>query len=203
MLYTINMHALKNKLGITGRRELDEAEAEALRKAFDKLRGMYAATHRFTSADISMIHKTWLGEIYEWAGQYRKESVSKGDISFASAKQIPQLMHVLEKGPLHRHTPCNFRSADRVTRALAEVHIELILIYPFPEGNGRTARILAALLASQAGLPVLNFSDISGRKKGEYFSAIQRGLYGDYKHMEEIFAQIILRSVKVGRHRAC
>ena len=192
-----------NKLGISDRHTLDKAEAEALEAAFDKLRGMYDAKHRFTSADICNIHKTWLGEIYEWAGQYRKCFMSKGEISFAAAKQIPQLMNVLEKGPLNRHAPCNFRSADRITRALAEVHVELIIVYPFPEGNGRTARMLAALMASQAGLPTLDFRDISGPKKGAYFSAIQQGLNGDFKPMEEIFAQIILRSVKVGRRRAC
>ena len=197
------MQIPKNKPGIADRCKLDEAEAEALKTAFDKLCGMFEATHRFTSADIGVIHKTWLEEIYEWAGQYRQVNVSKGDISFAAVKQIPQLMTVLEKGSLYRHTPCNFISADRVARALAEIHVELILIYPFPEGNGRTARILAALMASQAGLPILNFSDIAGRKKSGYFSAIHRGLYGDYKPMEEIFGQIILRSVKVRRHRAC
>jgi cell filamentation protein len=164
---------------------------------------MYEATHQFTSADIRMVHKAWLGGIYECAGEYRQVNVRKRDISYASAKQIPRLMDALEKGPLHRHTPCNFRSADRVTRALAEVHIELILICPFRKGNGRTTRVLASLMASQAGLPILDFGDINGKKKHNYFSAIRRGLYGDYKPMEELFAQIMLRSVKVGRHRTC
>jgi len=35
--------------------------------------------------------------------------------------------------------------------ALAEVHAELILIHPFREGNGRLARLLALLMALQAG----------------------------------------------------
>ncbi len=203
MIYTINMHALKNRLGITNKRELEEAENAAMATAFNELLRMCETPHQFTSADIRMIHKAWLGGIYEWAGEYRQVDVRKGDISFAPAKQIPPLMDALEKGSLQRHTPCNFRSANRVTKALAEVHVELILVYPFPGGNGRVARILASLMASQAGLPILDFTDIIGKKKCEYFSAIHRGLYGDYNPMDELFAQIILMSVKARFPRRC
>jgi cell filamentation protein len=203
MIYTINMHALKNRLGITNKRELEEAENAAMATAFNELLGMYEAPHKFTSADIRMVHKAWLGGIYEWAGEYRQVDVRKEDISFAPAKQIPPLMDALERGALQRHTPCNFRSANRVTQALAEVHVELIIIHPFPGGNGRVARILASLMASQAGLPILDFRDIIGKKKSEYFSAIHRGLYGDYNPMDELFAQIILMSVKARFPRRC
>ena len=120
MIYTINMHALKNRLGITNKRELEEAENAAMATAFNELLGMYEAPHKFTSADIRMVHKAWLGGIYEWAGEYRQVDVRKGDISFAPAKQIPPLMDALERGSLQQHTPCNFRSANRVTQALAE-----------------------------------------------------------------------------------
>ena len=40
-------------------------------------------------------------------------------------------MAELQKGPLHKHTPCNFKSPERVIQALAEVHVELVLIHPF------------------------------------------------------------------------
>jgi len=195
------MHAPKNRLGITNKRELEEAENAALAKALNELLQMHEATHQFTSADIRMVHKAWLGGIYEWAGEYRQVNARKRDISYASAKQIPRLMDALEKGPLHRHTPCNFRAASRVTRALAEVHVELILIHPFAGGNDRIARILASLMASQAGLPILDFRDIIGKKKCEYFAAIHRGLYGDYNPMDELFAQIILMSGKAISYR--
>jgi len=33
----------------------------------------------------------------------------------------------------------------------AEVHTELVLIHPFREGNGRCSRILASIMALQAG----------------------------------------------------
>lgn len=187
---------LKNLLGIKRKREIDEAETKALKNAIDELLGTYSKKHRFKEADIQKVHKVWLGGIYEWAGEYRQVNVSKGDFPFAAAKQIPFLMEEYEKYFLRKHTPCIFKSLERVAQALAEVHVELVLIHPFREGNGRVARILSTIMASQAGLPILDFTDITGRKRKEYFSAINIGLDRDYKPMKIIFSRIIERSLK-------
>ena len=133
---------LKNKLAIKSKKAMDEAESVALKAAIDKLIGIYDKDHRFTAEDIREMHKIWLDNIYEWAGEYRQVNVSKGDFHFAAAKHVPLLMSELQKGILHKHTPCNFRSMERVIQALAEVHVELVLIHPFREGNGRIARML-------------------------------------------------------------
>jgi cell filamentation protein len=79
--------------------------------------------------------------------------------------------------------------------ALAEVHVELVLIHPFREGNGRIARVLSTLMALQAGLPLLDFSLLAGRRRKDYFAAIQPGLDRNYERMERIFAEIIDRSL--------
>jgi cell filamentation protein len=187
---------LKNRLGIKSKREMDAAESQALKDTLNNLLTMYDTGHRFTASDIKAIHKTWLGDIYGWAGQYRQVNVSKDDFHFASAKQIPLLMSEFEKGSLRKHTPCNFKTEERVVHALAEVHIELVLIHPFREGNGRVARMLSTVMASQAGLPIIHFSEISGIKKEEYFAAINSGLRRDYKHMENLFRKIIDKAKK-------
>ncbi len=57
-----------------------------------------------------------------------------------------------EDGPLKRHTPCRSGSIEHLATALAEVHVELVLIHPFREGNGRVARIVSVLMGLQAGL---------------------------------------------------
>lgn len=118
---------LKNLLGIKGKREMDEAESVALKITLDKLLGKYNAHHRFTAADIRTIHKIWLGEIYEWAGKYRQVNVSKGNFLFAAARHIPSLMAEFEKNTLHKHTPCNFKSMERIIQALAESMPNLFL----------------------------------------------------------------------------
>lgn len=96
---------------------------------------------------------------------------------------------------LRRCTPCNFADRAAVIRALAETHVELVLIHPFRDGNGRLVRVLSTLMALQAGLPLLDFSMIAGDKKKEYFAAVQAGLDKNYVPMERLFAEIIERSL--------
>jgi cell filamentation protein len=175
---------------------MDEAERVALKAATDKLLGVYDAEHRFTADDIRTMHKLWLGDIYEWAGEYRQVNVRKDDFNFAASRHIPQLIQAFEKDVLRSHTPCNFKSPKRVIKALAQVHVELVLIHPFREGNGRISRLLAILMALQAGLPPLDFTEIVAKRKRNYISAVQTGLDRDYGPMEEIFESVIRKTLK-------
>jgi len=187
---------LRNKLVITKKREMEEIETQALQVAIDTLLDKYDADYRFKETDIKIMHKLWLGEIYEWASVYRQVNMSKEDFTFAAGNQIPKLMTEFEKVTLHKHTPCNFKTQERIIQALAEVHVEFVLIHPFREGNGRVARILSTVMASQAGLPILNFADITARKRKHYYAAINNGMDRNYKPMEEIFTSIIERTLK-------
>ena len=174
---------------------MDDAEARALEQALLELVGHYDDAHRFIAADICKLHKNWLGEIYEWAGAYRQVNISKGGFPFAAAARVPVLMAEFEKAVLTRYTPCIFKDRAEVVGALAETHAELVLIHPFREGNGRTARIVSILMALQAGLPLLDFSVIAEEQKPAYFAAVQSGLDRDYQPMERLFAEIIERSL--------
>lgn len=190
-----NEQVLKNRLGIKSLKEMNDAETRALEKAMVELVGKYDEKHRFTAIDVCEIHSLWLVEIYEWAGEYRRVNVSKGEFPFAAAAQIQRVMDQFEAGPLRRYTPCQFEKRNEIIQALAETHTELVLIHPFREGNGRAARILSMLMALQAGLPLLDFSSIAEEKKQEYFVAIQTGLDKNYAPMERLFAEIIERSL--------
>ena len=105
-------------------------------------------------------------------------------------------MTEFEKGPLFQFTPCRFSSLEEVIKALAIVHTELVLIHPFREGNGRVARMLATLMALQAGLPPLDFSGITGKKKKEYIEAIHAGFQGNYEPTEKIFESVIRKTLR-------
>ena len=56
-------------------------------------------------------------------------------------------------------------------------------------------RILSTLMALQAGLPLLDFGLIAGDRKETYFAAVQTSLDKNYKPMEQLFAEIIERSL--------
>jgi len=190
-----NGQVLKNRLGIISQQDMDNTEARALEKTMDALVRTYSQAHRFTAADLCEWHRAWLGDIYEWAGRYRQVNLGKDGFPFAAAAHIPSLMEQLEHDVLRRCTPCNFADRAAVTRTLVDTHVELVLIHPFREGNGRLARALSTLMALQAGLPLLDYSVLAGAKKQEYFAAVRAGLDKNYAPMERLFSEIIERSL--------
>jgi len=188
---------LRNRLGITSLRELERRESAALLMATQQIIDETRVDQRFTAGEIRRMHQRWLGEIYEWAGEYRGVNIAKGAFMFAAAMQIPRLMQDFERGPLREYTPCSFDTTAAQATALAIVHTELILIHPFRDGNGRCARLLAMLMGLQAGLPALDFGGIRGAKKREYIAAVHAGLSRDYDPMTKIFRQVIVRTLKL------
>lgn len=133
-------------------------------------------------------------EAESWAGEYRSVNIGKAGFQFAHAPLIPGLMDELECGVLARHTPCNRSDVSTLASALAEVHAELILIHPFREGNGRLARLLALLMALQAGLPPLDFSPLAGTGKRAYITGIHAAMGRNYAPLAALFAAVIGRT---------
>jgi cell filamentation protein len=188
---------LRNLQGIRSVREMQRRESAALLSATEHMIDVTRQDQRFLANEIRAIHRTWLANLYEWAGEYRHLNLAKGDFMFAAAGQVPRLMREFEKGPLRRYTPCRFENIEDQSRALAIVHAELILIHPFREGNGRCARLLSVLMGLQAGLPVLDFGGIRGAEKRRYIEAIHAALDGDYSPMERVFHRVIERTRKL------
>jgi cell filamentation protein len=187
---------LKNLLGIKSKREIDRIEGREQVRALEELAALYDDDHRFTAADVCRIHKIWLGRVYSWAGQYRRVNLEKDHFRFAAAAQIPKLMAAFEKGPLRKFTPCRPAPTEDLAKAFAVVHVELVLIHPFREGNGRVARLLAVLMGLQAGLPTLYFENLSGRKRQRYFAAVRAGL-DNYEPMQKLFSGVIRRTLEI------
>ena len=188
---------LRNLLGITDVEELGVAETEALWRVQAKLIGAVTSDQSFRAEDICEIHRQWLGDIYPWAGIPRQVNIGKGGFQFAMAQAIPSLLNGFEQRLLRKYTPCQFENRDDVAHALAEVHVELMLIHPFREGNGRLGRLLATLMALQAGLPLLDFSVLDGLRREEYFAAVRAGLDIDYQPMKRLFMDVIERSLEI------
>ena len=125
--------------------------------------------------------KGWFGG--EAFGRIQHKQRRMGPRGLAEAKQ------------LRKYSPCLFPSREDVVNALAEVHVEFMLIHSFREGNGRLGRLLAILMALQAGLPILEFSEMVGSRREEYFAAVRAGLDMNYKPMQRLFSDVIQRSL--------
>lgn len=190
-----NGQVLKNLLGISSKEKIDLLEASLLVKTIENLIDTFHQTHSFTANDVCEIHKSWLGSLYSWAGKYRQVNMSKDGFPFAAANLIPKLMTDFEAKCLSKFTPCNLKALDKVIEALATVHVEFVLIHPFREGNGRTARLISNLMALQAGLPELDFTEIKGKKKQQYFAAIRAGMEMNYQPMKAIFEEVVTKTL--------
>ena len=185
---------LRNLLGLTRKRDIDRAEFEALLKAQESFLDRVGPETRFTAKLIREMHRTWLGEIYSWAGEYRTVELQKGSFRWPPAFRVEQNMRVLEEGILRGNTPCRADALEAVTIRMAEVHADLLLIHPFRDGNGRIARWLADLMALQAALPAPGY-EFEGRKnlgnRKRYLAAVVRGYARDYEPLAAFFSAAI------------
>jgi cell filamentation protein len=163
---------LKNLLGITSKEKIDEAEVKGYAEAFEYMITHISSDQRLKVADIMTIHKVFFGHIYAWAGKPRTVNLSKDGFTFPAAQFLDQTLQHFEEDILKPNTPCH-GARKEVIEKIAKVHLELLFIHPFREGNGRTARLLATLMALQAGYGGFDW-EIFERRFADYVRAIQQ-----------------------------
>lgn len=174
---------LANKLGITRPEDMNEAELVLLQKLYIDVLQEHLPPGRISTLHLKRWHRRWLGNVYEWAGQYRSVNMSKDGFPFAPAAQLARLMQIFDGAYLSRYTPCKGMSDEQLIEAIAILHVEFILMHPFREGNGRISRLLADVMAVQAGRDVLDYSSWE-KNKAAYVAAIQKGLECNYEPMK-------------------
>jgi len=192
---------LRNRLGIVRKRDMDRAEYQAFVATQERYLASITQETRFTATLLCGMHRDWLGEIYAWAGTYRTVEMQKGGFTWPPAYLVPQNMAAFEGEQLATHTPCRPAPVEEVSRRIAEVHAELLLIHPFREGNGRLARWLADLMALQAGYPPPDYA-FRGRGAKQvralYLGAVQRGYLQDYDPLTVFFRAALERRLGSG-----
>ena len=174
---------LANKLGITRPEDMNEAELVLLQKLYIDVLQEHLPPGRISTLHLKRWHRRWLGNVYEWAGQYRSVNMSKDGFPFAPAAQLARLMQIFDDAYLSRYTPCTGMSDEQLIEAIAILHVEFILMHPFREGNGRISRLLADVMAVQAGRDVLDYSSWE-KNKAAYVAAIQKGMECNYEPMK-------------------
>ena len=137
---------------------MDEAELVLLEKLYEDVLLKHFPRQVIQVSDIKVWHRRWLGNIYDWAGEERSVNMSKSGFQFAAAAQVSRLLQEFEQQYLNKFTPCTEFSESQLIEAIAVTHIEFILVHPFREGNGRLSRLLADVMAVQAGFQPLDYS---------------------------------------------
>jgi cell filamentation protein len=173
---------LANRLGIIDPDAIDDVELRSLAALYEAVLIGDLPQRTLHLDDLHDWHRRWLSPVYAWAGELRSVNVSNDGFLFAAAEQVPRLLTEFERDCLHRYTPCTALEGEALAEAIAVTHVELILIHPFREGNGRLARLLADVMAVQAGLLSLDYSGWDAGREA-YFAAIRAGQGRDYEPM--------------------
>jgi Fic family protein len=108
-------------------------------------------------------------------GRYRSEGVSVGPYEGPHAFGVPALMRELVVWIQGTHEPPLVRSAL--------LHLNLVAIHPFLDGNGRTARILASLELMRAGIRAPELFGIESylrANRDEYIGQLRETLGASY-----------------------
>ena len=98
---------------------------------------------------VLQLHKRMFGDVWSWAGQYRRTERNIGIAPHMIGVQTSQLMgdaaYWVENGT---YEP---------TELAVRLHHRLVYIHPFPNGNGRHARMMADLVLRRLGAPSLSW----------------------------------------------
>ncbi|MEW5797580.1 MAG: hypothetical protein AB1728_01115 [Bacteroidota bacterium] len=92
---------LKNQLGITHQKDIEDAELEGYMTAERSMLTIFTSDQQLLLEDINLIHRLFIGKIYAWAGTYRTVNISKGGFPFASAHALPAAMKEFETSVLN------------------------------------------------------------------------------------------------------
>jgi cell filamentation protein len=188
---------LVNLRGIKSKRVMDLEEYKALVAVQSRYYRSLTADTVITVELLCRMHRDWLGSLYEWAGRFRTVELEKGGFRWPPAQRVEESMRFFERDFLKHDTPCRSGSRSQVAGALARLHAELLLIHPFREGNGRLARWLADVMATQAGCPLPEYG-LSGRgsldRRCRYVAAVGQGYLQNYEGLTVFFEEALLRA---------
>lgn len=186
---------LTNKLGITDIVLLGKEEAKGFAKAETILIEELSNQTVFDTAYICRIHSLAFEELYKFAGRLRTVNMSKDGFPFPAAHILHQSMAIFQQEKL-MHLPHIYNNRIHLVTDIGTIHSELLFIHPFREGNGRTARVLANMMAYKAGYDALNFNPIieSGEKRKEYISAVQQAANVNYSPMIQLIEEFLPRN---------
>ena len=129
---------------ITTRADLNEAEQENIVKGAAWARRRRGGAEALLKEDFSKsLHKQMFGEVWKWAGAYRKNELNIGIAPHLVAAEMPVIFDNARYWVVHKTFP-----SDEIA---VQLHHKLTQVHGFPNGNGRHARMMADLLIEKLG----------------------------------------------------
>ena len=157
---------LDNKLSITDQIELSKSEEKisklGAKELFDS--GVLNNLVPGTFESLKIIHKYLFDKIYYFAGEMRKENISKGNFRFTPLLYLDESIKKIEQMP------------QKTFDEIIEKYVEMNVAHPFREGNGRSLRIWLDDILKKELNKAIDWSKID---KKEYLLAMTNSPFND------------------------
>ena len=112
-----------------------------------------------TTKGLQQIHRYLFNGLYDFAGQIRKQNISKGTFRFANALYLNEALTKIEQMP------------ESSYEEIIAKYVEMNVAHPFIEGNGRAMRIWLDMILKARLKKVVNWQFVN---KTRYLQAMER-----------------------------
>jgi Fic-DOC domain mobile mystery protein B len=158
---------------IAYRSELNEAEQENIARAQDWALGR--RRNLLSEKFIKDLHRHMLRDVWRWAGKFRTSARNLGIAYYEIPGALRQLLDDTKAWIEYTAYP-----PDEIA---VRFHHRLVQIHPFPNGNGRHARLVADLLVMSLGGKRFSWGSASLHKAGDvrqrHITALQAADHDD------------------------
>jgi Fic-DOC domain mobile mystery protein B len=124
---------------------------------------------------VKALHRRMFDQTWKWAGTFRRSEKNIGVPFYEIPERLENLLRDASYWVEHKAY-----STDEIA---VRLHHRLTLIHPFPNGNGRHARLMADVLALKLEEPVFSWGAADLVRVGEtrkaYITALQAADTGD------------------------
>ena len=128
-----------------------------------------------TTKGLQQIHKYLFDGLYDFAGEIRKNNISKGGFRFANSLYLNEALAKIEQMP------------ENTFEEIIAKYVEMNIAHPFMDGNGRTMRIWLDMILKKRLKKVVNWQFVG---KTLYLQAMERSPVNDLEIRTLLFAQL-------------
>ena len=167
---------------ITTRGELDQLEQANIVEGMQWLKKQ-RNTDILSEGFVRDLHKRLFGQVWKWAGTFRKTEKNIGVDPIQIAIQLRQLLDDTRYWIEHETFP--------PMELAVRFHHKLVLIHLFPNGNGRHARIMAdAILTKLMDAPAIDWAggyklENMSERRDQYIAALRAADKHDFSKLLE------------------
>ena len=162
-----NKYSWENESDKISKRLVSQDDEEFLSKKRAKVlfdNGILKKIQAGTFEGLKEIHRHLFQKCFGTAGEVRKHDIRKGDTVFCRAMYLEDNLKTVSKMP------------ENTFEEIIEKYVEMNIMHPFYEGNGRTIRIwLDQMLIRSLGMCV-NWQNIN---RNDYLLAMKRSVVND------------------------